>query len=326
MRYSFDLKNKNFSWNSAMKFLNKNGFINLRNAFEKKDIDKISLECEQVLKKPSILGSYGYYKKDLPKKLFDPMLLGGNVVDCFVNKKVLSFVKKYLGGDFTLAECNLKYDAGMNLKYFPFHKDFSIGWNLRLHKDDNVKFTKKDIASPIGVGGMIYLHDTKEGAFCYCAGSHNFKICRGEPLSRYPMEEQKEILEKTVKIHGLKGDLILFDDRGFHGPEQPSRKDRTVLIFDYYKLSKFGQRGKMKIPVFLNDLGHLDLKQLKVLGLGYDTMISHKNYHTRSFDRTKKYKFLKKIVEIAYHFDFLKIKFMIIPRFIKNKLFLMLTK
>ena len=45
------------------------------------------------------------------------------------------------------------------------------------------------------------------------------------------------------------------------------KKNRTVLIFDYYKSNKFGARTKMKIPVFLNDLGHLSKDQLEITGL-----------------------------------------------------------
>ncbi len=326
MEYCFDIKKKSFSWNKPLKFIKQNGFVSLRNIFDTTFINKISLECEDVLIRPSILGSYGYYKKDLPKKLFDPLLIGGEMVNCFVKKEILSFVKKYLNGEFTLAECNLKFDQGINLEYFPFHKDFSNGWNLKSHREDNVKLNKKDMSTPLGVGGMIYLHDTNEGAFCYCSQSHNFKIDRGTSLSKYPESEKSEILKKMVKVHGKKGDLVLFDDRGFHGPEQPSKKDRTVLIFDYYKLNKFGRRTKMKIPVFLNDLGHLNSNQLSVLGLGKEYMIPHQNYHSRAFDKTKKYTFLKKMIDLVYYIDFLKIKIRLIYNLFKNKLFFKLVK
>ena len=321
MEYLFDVKNKSFSWNKAMIFFKKNGFIALRNIFDSSFINKISFECDEVLMKPSILGSYGYYKKDVPKKLFDPMLIGGRIVDCFVNKEVLNFVKKYLQGDFTLAECNLKFDAGINLEYFPFHKDFSNGWNLKSLRSDNVILNEKDLKKPLAVGGMIYLHDTKDGAFCYCAQSHNFENDRGTALSKYPEDEKSKILKRMIKVQGKKGDFVLFDDLGFHGPEHPSKKNRTVLIFDYYKLKKFGYRTKMKIPVFLNDLGNLNMNQLRVLGLGKDYMIPHKSYHTRKFNNTKKYLLLKKVVEMIYFFDFLKIKLRFVLSFFKNKFF-----
>lgn len=319
MNYVFDIKKKTFSWTEAMKFLKENGFVTIRNIFDKKFVENICNQCNEVLTKPSIMGSYGYYKKDIPKKLFDPLLIGGRIVDCFVNKKILEFVKKYLKGDFTLAECNLKFDAGIQLEYFPFHKDFSNGWNLRIHKKDNIKLNKEDMKSPLGVGGMIYLHDTDQGAFCYCAKSHNFNVDRGTALSKYPRDERNEILKKMVKVLGKKGDLILFDDRGFHGPEQPSKENRTVLIFDYYKSNKFGARTKMKIPVFLNDLGHLTKDQLKVLGLGKGYMIPHENYHTRGFNKTRKYKLLVKIINIFYGIDFLRLKIRLLLSALKRK-------
>ncbi len=77
----------------------------------------------------------------------------------------------------------------------------------------------------------------------------------------------------------------------------------------------------MKIPVFLNDLGHLNMNQLRVLGLGKDYMIPHKSYHTRKFNNTKKYLLLKKVVEMIYFFDFLKIKLRFVLSFFKNKFF-----
>lgn len=316
----YNLDSERFNWEEVLISLKKNGFVTIRNIFSDKFINEVSEQCEEVLKEPSILGSFGYYKKDVPKKLFDPLLLGGNIVDCFVNKKVLSLVKKYLKGEFTLAECNLKFDQGINFQYFPLHKDFTKGWNLRRHKKDNIILSEKDMKSPLGVGAMIYLHDTEEGCFCYCSGSHKYEKDRSSSLSEYPENERLKIQKNMIKVIGKKGDLILFDDSGFHGPDQPSKKNRTVLIFDYYKLETFGDRTKMKIPVFLNDLGHLTKYQLKVLGLGQNFMIPHRNYHTRQFDKTKKYFLLKKMIDFIYFFDFIEIKVKSSLRYYKNKL------
>ena len=63
----------------------------------------------------------------------------------------------------------------------------------------------------------------------------------GQKLKPYPKELKNKILENMYKCKGLAGDLVLFDDRGFHGPDQPSLKDRKVIIseehIDYEWLS-----------------------------------------------------------------------------------------
>ena len=45
-------------------------------------------------------------------------------------------------------------------------------------------------------------------------------------------------LRKNISL--VSQDIILFDDRGFHGPAQPSKADRKVIIFDYYRNKTFG--------------------------------------------------------------------------------------
>ena len=103
-----------------------------------------------------------------------------------------------------------------------------------------------------------------DGAFCYALGTHEFMAPLGPNLSAYPEPQQSEIREKIVRIEGRAGDVILFDDRGFHGPDQPCK-------------SRFGDArgllpgGHVRIPTshsnsgLTSDLGGLTEKQLRCL-------------------------------------------------------------
>ena len=48
-------------------------------------------------------------------------------------------------------------------------------------------------------------------------------------------------------------------------------------------------------------------------------MIPHENYHTRGFNKTRKYKLLVKIINIFYGIDFIKLKIRLILNALKRK-------
>ena len=63
--------------------------------------------------------------------------------------------------------------------------------------------------------------------------------------------------------------------------------------------------GKTKIafPALLSDLGHLDTKQLKTLGLGIEALYPYKVYHTRRFSELPYYSRLKNKLEAKFERD-----------------------
>ena len=82
--------------------------------------------------------------------------------------------------------------------------------------------SKTDLNSVLGIGGILYLHNTNSGAFFYSLGSHKLKSSYGQKLNAYPNSIKDEI-KNNVEVCSSKGDLVLFDDRGFHGPALPSK-------------------------------------------------------------------------------------------------------
>ncbi len=65
-----------------------------------------------------------------------------------------------------------------------------------------------------------------------------------------------------VRVEGKKGNLVLFNDRDFHGSEQPVAVGCTTLIFNYYKLNAFGGKVKVVIPALLSGLDHYNQNNL----------------------------------------------------------------
>ena len=70
----------------------------------------------------------------------------------------------------------------------------------------------------------------------------------GLSLDGYPNKIKDSIVNNVLKVKGNKGDLVIFDKRSFHGPDQPSKSDRFVYIFEYIK--------KKHSEILLNVLHH----------------------------------------------------------------------
>lgn len=270
------------------------GFIVLRNAASAETVRALTDRASQILTRPALGGSWGYYRKDIFKKMYDAFLLGRPAIDVVLNPFVIDFVQSYMGGKLILAEAFLKHDEGMNHLYFPLHSDFAIGWTQPL---TDVVLKREDFDKVIAVGAMMYLSDTTEGAFLFAPGSHRSRSFDHAELSKMPADIRAAVKQSLLRIEGKAGDIVLFNDLGIHGPEQPVTTQRTVLIYDYYNCDVFGERTKSGMPAYINDLAGLSQEQLRILGLGADIMIPTDAYHVRGFDRHASYRLMRKVYE-----------------------------
>lgn len=264
-----DCSNQGTTPADARKALVEDGVVVLRNAFPKTSVDEVCARVRRYFAQPAVAGSPGYYKIDHPKKLLDACVIGGPIYDLILDERVIDLVEDILGSESILAEMNVKYDAPVGYNYFAHHADFWVGWRK---KENTTPLTESDLRQPVGIGGAIYLHETHEGAFCYCLGSHKNVVRQGmQDLSHVPEPERSAILARRVRIDGEKGDLVLFDDRGYHGPDQPSIKERTVILVDYYRIATFGRKIVTPYAVWSTDLARLTARQIRMLGAGADT-------------------------------------------------------
>ena len=286
--------------------LARDGVIVLRGLFEGAAVTDANSRIDEMARAPAIAGVPGYNKVDHPKKLFSPFAVGGPLVPMMLDERVIGLVEAYMKSDCVLAEANVKIDAPVGYEYFPMHADFTPGW--RKNQNSEFVLSAEALTKPVGVGAAIYLHDTTEGAFSYCVGSHTLMAPDGVDLDAYPETQRSEILESRVRVDGGAGDMVLFDDRGFHGPDQPSRARRCVVLLDYYRVETFGYTQVSPMPVWSSDLGGLTAKQMQVLGAGADFMISPRDYMGSRFKRNILYRPVKFLIENAFVWQHLKQK------------------
>jgi hypothetical protein len=284
--------------------LRERGFCVLRDLFTQEHMAEVSKRADTYLSKPAIAGAPGYWKVDHPKKLLNPFTLGGSALDLLLDERIIDIVERSMAGECILAETMLKFDRASPYTYFPLHSDFAVGWS----KSDKIlrKLKPEDLHNVIGIGGALYLHDTAEGAFCYCDATHHLMSPRGQRLDQYPKAEQRAILARKIRCDGQRGDLVLFDDRGFHGPDQPSKADRTVILLDYFRVETIGRLQVSPMPIWSTDIARLTEKQLRVAGAGADCMVDPTEYtHTR-FRRNALYSLIAWAVSKAYIIDHIK--------------------
>ncbi len=79
----------------------------------------------------------------------------------------------------------------------------------------------------------------------------------GNLPDKYSETMRPELFKSKRKIVGEAGDIIVFDDAGFDGPENPVKSAGTTIMFGYQKSSDFGDTVRNPAPVLLSDLGHL---------------------------------------------------------------------
>ena len=286
--------------------LAKDGVIVLRGLFDAAAVEDANRRIEEIARRARDCGVPGYNKVDHPKKLFSPFVVGGPLVPMMLDERVIALIEAYMESECVLAEANVKIDAPVGYEYFPMHADFTPGWQK--NEDSAFVLSTEALRQPVGVGGAIYLHDTAEGAFSYCVGSHTLMAPDGVDLDAYPEPQRSEILATRVRVDGSAGDLVLFDDRGFHGPDQPSRARRCVVLLDYYRVKTFGYTQVSPMPVWSSDLGGLSARQMRVLGAGADFMISPRDYMGTRFKRNILYRPVKFLIENAFVWQHLKQK------------------
>ena len=262
---SVDVQNSDWE-KKALRHLEETGVVVLSNVVKEDIVEKIILDADSVLSVPSIFGSYGYIQKDPFKKMFDGFLFSENVIDVIVHKKVIKLIKSYLNQDVLISECFLKHDLGTSNSYFPYHR----------HTGTDLDFPK---GKKFGCGVMMYLHDTDIGAFCYVPASH--KITINKKIYLLEREKSKILSENLSRVVGKKGDIVIFNEAGYHGPEQPVSKSRTVVLSNYQAKEMSGNKMKTDIPVLMSSLGKLDSEQMEALGLGSGYRGRFNSYHMR---------------------------------------------
>jgi len=315
--YIFDKEALSNQKNELLTCLDEFGFVVIKGLFSSELLDQFNKKVNWFLSAPAIAGALGYTKLDHPKKVVNPFLVGKQAMEMSLNEDVINLVEEYINSECILAETIIKYDKGLNYEYFAIHSDLMEG----KIKGFGPYLSQKDLESPVAVGGCVYLHDSTEGAFCFCKGTHKLGAHRGKVPENYPQDEKEQILSQKIRIEGERGDLVLFDDRGFHGPDHPSRVDRTVLLLDYYSVKKLGYQNVYPHLVSINDLGGLSEKQQYVLGIGADSMIPLEQSHTQRITKYPVYKLIVKLVENASLLTYLKMKYLSnVKTFIKRKL------
>lgn len=291
--YSSDVNHK-----TVVKSLETKGFVVLRNLFKETTINEVLSKINKSLQEPAIAGSSGYYVIDYPRKMLTPStIIEGKIVDFLINEKIIKIIEYFMESECILAETGIKFDkGGVGYQYFPIHCDYWEGWSL----DNKFQLTQEHLKVPVAVGSIIYLHDTIEGCFSYLEGSHKFRACQGDCLENYSLEDQQNLLARKAKITGNKGDLILFDSRGFHGPDQPSKSDRLAIISRYYRVKTFGYVQTSPLPLWTSDIGRLSPKQLQILGVGSKSLLAPEQYFGNRIKMSVFYPLIKKLVKNAF--------------------------
>ena len=163
------------------------------------------------------------------------------------------------------------------------------------------------MAGPLGLSYVMYHHDTASGAFCFAPGSHKLGAPLGGRLDSYPKAQREEVERSWTRLDGRAGDVVLFDPRGFHGQDQPSRADRMVTITRYWRTDIFGRRQHRPMPVYINDLEGFSPHQLSTLGVGAASLTPLvSDHHGRFRLRKLPYRLATMAIEHAYDLDHLK--------------------
>jgi hypothetical protein len=264
----------------AKRCLDDLGVVVLRGLLSNASLDALTAKANRILARPALGGSIGYYRKDPNKKLFDCFLLGPEAIAALTNKKLVSLLDHFFGLDVVMTGGFLKHDLGNNRSYFPYHSHTGMD----LDKKEGQIFS---------TGVMVYLHDTEVGAFCYSPGTHKLNSPHGADPYSYAEPLKSQILDGMRRIAGKRGDFVIFDGRGFHGPEQPVTIPRTVLLTAYSPIA-YCRDGAIKNgqPVCITDLTGLDAQQLRVLGVGMKAAQSYEKFHAYGFNRTRGYRLL----------------------------------
>ena len=281
------------------------GVVLIKNFFNQSSLDKFINEANHFLLEPMVNGNFGFFKVDHPKKFVDPFQMSLNSKLFCLNEELIDIVEHLMNSKCILSEATIKFDKSTAYEYFGPHNDYVEGTKRSKYFDKTV--SKSMINSILAIGGVLYLHDCKEGSFYYLSKSHKFKADKGQLLNKYPKEVIYELEKGRVKLDGAKGDLVLFDDRGFHGPSQPSKKDRLVLLLDWFNEKSWKGKFQMRpFTILSSEIDKFSKKQNRVMGVGSKPMENLSDYHIYSKFRKKKsltFSIIKKIIEYSFYTD-----------------------
>lgn len=255
-------------------------------------------KTNNMLANPSVYGSQGFYQKDRHKKIYEAFLLGEESLQILLDERILDIVEGYLDANVLIQEMIVKNDLGDNELYFPMHAHTG---SYRTNKN----------AGPFSVGIMLYTHDTEEGAFCFTPGTHLWDFPHGADPYKYPKDMQDEIFENMVRVVGKKGDIVLFDHRGFHGPQQPVTTPRTVFLGGFHHGKDHGNKTKCPVALYSTDLRGLSDRQRDVLGIRSEgAIIPADQLHYNSFHKANptSYKMAQNVIQIGFAIQKMKSK------------------
>ena len=290
----------------AVSALERDGVVVLRGLYDSDFMEQLVQRFAVYFARPSVSGAVGYAQLSHAKTATSAFTLGGPIVKMMIQHQLIEIIESYMASKCVLAEATAKHDRGVGYTYFPMHADFSAGW--KKSPTATFELTAEEMKKPVGVGVALYLHDTTEGAFCYSVGSHKLEAKEGVRLARYPADLQQQITSNIVRCDGRRGDLVVFDDRGFHGPDQPSKTDRSVILLDYYREDTFGHTVVTPHPIWSSDLAGLTLEEMHTLGVGASYMVPPENHVKTRYSKNIFYNLITRMIKMSYFHTHLKYK------------------
>ncbi len=282
------------------------GYAVLRNAFPTECLERMFASRDWWFRAPAAGGAPGYCKFDYEKRVVQTSLLGRDSLRILLDEDILDLIERYTGHEVVLSESFTKLDRSVDYVYFPPHSDYMPDYRPSSHFD-KIRATAEDMKHPLGLSYVLYHHDTTAGAFCYCAGSHKLGAHRGCQVTDYPEDERRAIMSTWTRLDGRKGDIVVFDPRGFHGQDQPSAANRYVTISRFWRTDIFGYHQARPLPVYTMDLAGLSERQLSVLGIGAQSLTPLEFDHHAGFKKRRRaYAIVTKLIEHAYDLDYAK--------------------
>ena len=257
----------------AITSLEENGVVVITSLVDQSIVDEICKDANEVLSQPSTRGSFGYISKDPHKRMYDGFLFSKNTINTVSNPKIISLIELYLQQEVVMTECFLKKDLGTNISYFPYHRHTGSDLNT----DDDVT---KRTNNKFGCGVIFYLHDTSDGAFCYAPGSH--KTPMDTKIYLLNQDPNKDAInQKLRRIVGPKGSVVIFNEAGWHGPEQPVTTPRTVILSGYQSRIYSDNKTRTEIPILISNIHSLSAVQKRAIGFSSGSRSDFKDYHMR---------------------------------------------
>ncbi len=278
------------------------GAVGLRNLFGTKVVLALTDAAHRLLEEPNISGNFGYIRPDYPKKVVDPFQIDEVGAAVCLNDELTDLVESYMGADCVLSEAFIKLDRATPYVYFPLHTDYAVG--TQRHKNAPV-VTSAMLSQKLGVGAAVYLEDCSSGAFVYGLGTHELGAPYGQDAADYPKGYlEKNVLPRLHRFDGKAGDVVLFDDRGFHGPDQPAQQNRLCLLLDWTNVEAWGGPVQVKpFSLWTTDIARLTPRQLRVAGVGAQPFGPATEYHFhRRFkeDRPLAYSLARLVINTAF--------------------------